>query len=350
MKKLTKQVKDKKYILLLEDCIKELFRIKNPSINITEDILIEINKTISDNVTHLTGNVYKDLNTLFQNSSFDLSTSRNRNLIQYQQQTLLKSKVVGFFGMSVGSHAALTWMMESRADVIKIIDPDIIMPTNLNRLRFGWNTIGKFKVDIVRQELKKINPKVRTMISKKTDTRSVEKIFNDEKKLDLVVDEIDNISDKLLLRKLAEKYRIPLISATDVGENVLLDVEDYSSFPQPDYFLGRIPNIHRLELNKITALEKRKLAISYVGLEHNSEAMLASLTQIGKTIVTWPQLGATATISGGVITTLIKKILLGEGIKSGRYIIDLDQIFQPDYNSEDKVNKRLKIIEELKKV
>src|SRR5579859_3741105 len=51
-----------------------------------------------------------------------LATVRNRNLITQEEQEVLRKTVVGFFGMSVGSHAALTWMMGSRADVMKIMD------------------------------------------------------------------------------------------------------------------------------------------------------------------------------------------------------------------------------------
>src|SRR3989344_875072 len=69
---------------------------------------------------------------------FELTTVRNRNLITSQEQSKLRKTVVGFFGMSVGSHCALTWMMESRADTIKIVDFDTLSASNLNRLRFGW--------------------------------------------------------------------------------------------------------------------------------------------------------------------------------------------------------------------
>lgn len=55
--------------------------------------------------------------------------------------------------------------------------------------------------------------------------------------------------------------------------------------------------------------------------------MLESFLDIGKNLKTWPQLGATESIAGGIITTVIKKIRLNEKIKSGRYNFSLDEMF-----------------------
>ena len=329
-----------KYRTILEACLKELWSIRNPSLKLDEKTIESLNKTIKNMAPNSQNDLYKQLQHISDDNCFDLTTARNRNLITPEEQTILRSKVVGFFGLSVGSHAALTWMMESRADKIKIVDPDIIMPTNLNRLRFGWGAVGKFKVDVVNTQLKEINPDVQVISSKETDEISVENIFQEDARLDVVIDEIDSLQGKLLLRRIAKKNKIPLISATDVGDNVFVDIEDYSKFPQPEFFLGRIPNIDEIDLNKLSLVEKRKLVIHYVGLEHNSEKMLNSLLNIGKSIITWPQLGATATISGGIVATLIKKILLSENVKSGRYYIDLEEIFVDDYNSNENISER----------
>ena len=87
-----------------------------------------------------------------------------------------------------------------------------------------------------------------------------------------------------------------------------------------------------------------------MGIEKVSERMLNSVFGIGATIVNWPQLGATATIAGGVIASLIKKIILGENIKSGRYYLSLNNIFVSDFNSIRRVNERRKKIRAINKV
>lgn len=274
---------------------------------------------------------------------FDQSTLRNRNLITKAQQQRLKKTVVGFFGLSVGSHAALTWMMESRADVIKIADPDTIEPTNLNRLRYGWDTVGKRKTDVVRAQLGAINPDAKVFMLNKTDQQSIKRFVRAKPAAQLIVEETDDLSSKILLRRLAKEKKIPVLSAVDVGDNVLLDIERWDLSPQPELFLGRLGRIEDRDLGTLEPRERMKLVIGLVGLDHNSEAMLDSLLAIGTTLPTWPQLGATATIAGGVITTTIKKIILGESVETGRYILSLDELLVKGFSGAEQKRQRARL-------
>lgn len=287
---------------------------------------------------------------LSKKAAFDLTTARNRNLINSEQQLLLSTTPVAFFGMSVGSHAALTWMMQSRTNVIKIVDPDTIDATNLNRLRFGWSQIGKLKVNAVAELLQDINPFARIIISPKTDPATTENIISKDPPVLAIVDEIDSFEAKIRLRQLAKKYRIPLVSAADIGDNIALDIERYDLSPQPEFFLGRVSGIDKINFSGLSDSEKKKLIIRLVGFEHNSVALLDSLLAIGGSVPTWPQLGATATISGGVIAATLKKIILGEPIKSGRYYLSLDDLLVDGCNSPVQTEVRSKKIAILKKL
>ncbi|NMB56340.1 hypothetical protein GYA19_00160 [Candidatus Beckwithbacteria bacterium] len=279
-----------------------------------------------------------------KNVFYELTTARNRNLITQKEQGKLQKTVVGFFGMSVGSHAALTWMMESRADLIKIADPDTIDSSNLNRLRFGWDVVGQYKIDVVKKLLSEINPYAKIVKTSVVDDQTIEALLIKNKKVNIIVDAIDDLKGKIFLRKLCKDYKLPLISAADVGDNVVVDIERYDLDPDYSFFHNRIPEIEKINLETINPLEKKNLIIKLVGFEHNSEKMLNSLMSIGKTIPTWPQLGATATIAGGVVTTLIKKIVLGEKVLSGRYYLSLDDLFVQDYNSKSRQLGRKKLI------
>lgn len=319
-----------------EETLSELWEnalFNNESLNALENVIVSQSeqKNLEDK---------KLLDSPSKEACIVLSTVRNRNLIDIEEQNLLRKTVVGFFGLSVGSHAALTWIMESRADAIKISDPDTIAPTNLNRLRFGWNDIGRPKVDVVREKLLEINPYLTVVSSKSKKIESFEDLFSEGSEINLVVDAIDNLQGKVSLRLLSKERKIPLISAADVGDNVVLDIERYDLNPQPQPFLGRLGDINRLNFSKLSDLERKKLIIRLVGFEKNSEKMLDSLLDIGKSITTWPQLGATATIAGGVVATTIKKIILGEKVISGRYYISLDDILVVDYNSSKRSKSR----------
>lgn len=280
---------------------------------------------------------------------FELSTIRNRHLIRSHEQRILKNTVIGVFGMSVGSHVAETWMMESRADVIKIIDLDKLAGSNLNRLKFGWSNVGEKKTDLVKEELLKISPFADIVSFEVGDKVDILRVFNDSPKIKLVVDEIDDVEAKVCLRMIARKNKIPLIQAADVGDNIVLDIERYDKEPQPDFFLGRVPGIEKIDLNKLSQKERTRLIVRIVGFEENSEAMLDSLLEIGESLATWPQLGATAAISGGVVTTAIKKIILGEDVDSGRYYVSLDRILVKNFNSSKNKKYRRDKIRRIKK-
>jgi molybdopterin/thiamine biosynthesis adenylyltransferase len=278
------------------------------------------------------------------------ATSRNKNLISDDEQQQLKKTVVCFFGLSVGSHAAITWIMESRADLIKIADPDTIEPSNLNRLRYGWDSIGKMKTAVISDQLHGMHPDIIIHSLTKTDVLSMRHFILQTPRPDIIVDETDDIMAKFHFRMIAKKLRIPLICASDVGDNILVDIERYDDTPQPQPFLGRIDPAIFKRIRTLTRKERLKCIIELVGLEYNSEAMLDSLLSIGKTIPTWPQLGATATIAGGIIATVIKKIVLKEQIPSGRYVISLDDIFSRDFHSAVREKKRLNKIKKIRQI
>lgn len=262
-----------------------------------------------------------------------LTTIRNRNLISDQQQLDLQRQVVGVFGLSVGSHAAVTWIMESRAAVIKIADPDTISPTNLNRLRTAWQSVGLPKTEVVKAELKSIHPLLKVISDDHPNRKSMAKFFTQQPRLTAVVDAIDDFEDKIWLRQRCREHRIPLISAADVGDNVILDIERYDLDPQPPLFLGRLGDVEKIDFDNLSLMDRRKLIINLVGFAANSQTLLDSLYGIGKTLATWPQLGATATVAGGLVTTTLKKIFMGEKVKSGRFILSLDDLLVVDTNS-----------------
>jgi hypothetical protein len=56
-------------------------------------------------------------------------------------------------------------------------------------------------------------------------------------------------------------------------------------------------------------------------------------------------LGDAATLSGVAIAYIVRRIALGEKIKSGKIEINLDSIFDPDYNTKEARNARESIRE-----
>lgn len=295
---------------------------------------LEVNAQYDRKMKHALG-VMKATPSLWQKAAVLLSTTRNKLLVTNRQQDMLSRAVVGFFGLSVGSHAATTWMMLSRARRIKIADPDTIDPSNLNRIRAGWSSVGQKKVRLVRIQLEDMNPSARIYISEIGTPSAMEQFCTASPRVSIIVDEIDDLAGKIKLRQVARAMRIPLISAVDVGDNVLLDVERYDKAPMPQLFLGQLKGVETWDVGAMSPQEKIRAIVTLVGLKHNEQAMLTSLLAVGRTIKTWPQLGSTATIAGGVVATTIKRILLNEDVSSGRYYVDMDEIFHAQKSRSD---------------
>ena len=72
--------------------------------------------------------------------------------------------------------------------------------------------------------------------------------------------------------------------------------------------------------------EKIKFVIPIIGLESLSTRSAASMSEIGRTISTWPQLGSEVILGGATISTAIRQWALGEPLASGRRYIDLTEL------------------------
>jgi hypothetical protein len=61
---------------------------------------------------------------------------------------------------------------------------------------------------------------------------------------------------------------------------------------------------------------------------------------MGKTIVSWPQLGGAALINGAAVAYCVRKILNKEPLERNRALISFDEKMIPNYNSPEEVKIR----------
>lgn len=329
---------------VINEIIEDLLKIRHPDFaRLSQSTLTSHRKSIREEVSQLYHNQTFSLNELNAKLLIELVTSRNKQLINVNEQEQLQKVVVSFFGLSVGSHAATAWTMIARPQQVKICDPDILSYTNLNRLPYSINEVGHLKTTLMKRKLIEISPKTTVLAYTDGDFDAQTEIVESNPKSTIIVDAIDDLAAKIHLRKLAKKNRLPLISAIDVGDSVFLDIERYDLKPTPEPFLGRLKNIENLDVQSLSPKEKRSMLIKLVGLENNSEKMLLSLLAIGNEIPTWPQLGSTAMIAGGVVATAIKNIALGTNTRSGRTIIGIDSLLDSTYHDIEKKSVRNKL-------
>ena len=145
----------------------------------------------------------------------------NKDLERYSRQIILKK--VGILGqkkiqnskvlvVGCGGLGSPVIDLLSRAGIGKIgmMDHDKVSLSNLHRqIMFTADDVGKYKVNILKKKISKINKKVKVKIYRnKADDKNLGKIL---KKYDVIVDGTDNFKAKFLLNKFSLKYKKKLI-------------------------------------------------------------------------------------------------------------------------------------------
>jgi len=278
---------------------------------------------------------------------YEVRTARNKNLITKDEQDTFYNSVVGIGGMSVGSSVALAIVLQGGAKRIKLADFDRLALSNTNRIRAGVENLGLLKVVMAARQIYAMNPYATVEVFPDGITeKNIEQFFDG---LDVVVDEIDNLAIKVLIRKHAEKNKIAVVMAADNGDNALLEIERHDRDKKVQYFHGRMGNASYEEFLKLDKMGSGRMIAGWVGAENVAQRMRDSLLEIGKTIVSWPQLGGAALLSGAVVAYCIRKILTGEPLVDDRGIISLDDILVEGYHTPAAIEKRKIATEEFKK-
>ena len=253
-------------------------------------------------------------------------TNRNCNKITPAEQALLATKKIGIIGLSVGQSIALTMAMERTCGEIRLADFDTAELSNLNRLRTGLHNLGLNKTVIAAREIAEIDPFITVKIFDDGLTaENMESFFTGDGKLDLLVEVCDGLEIKIASRMKAKKLKIPVVM--DTNDRGMLDVERFDLEPDRSIFHGLI-NEHLDEKGNIISGPDKKLQMlmALASFESASSRLKLSMTEIGKTITTWPQLASSVVLGGAITTDIARRILLNQHSDSGRYYADMDEI------------------------
>lgn len=129
----------------------------------------------------------------------------------------LGSKKVVIAGLGgVGSYAAEA-IARSFINNIVLIDYDVYDITNLNRqLYSNLDTVGKYKIDVISDNIKKINKEVSIIEYKTKLTKdNIDSIIQDD--VDFVIDAIDDVKAKIELIQYCYNNDINIISCMGTG-------------------------------------------------------------------------------------------------------------------------------------
>jgi|ERR1035437_2679355 hypothetical protein len=336
----------------------ELFGVKNPSMVYTPDFkakFAEHYKTLQETTPlHQHGNwVFfswssKLVHILPEEDYQLVRTARNKNLISAEEQAKFYNATVGIGGLSVGSSVAYAIVLQGGAKHIKLADMDRLALSNTNRILSGVDNLGVLKVEMAARKIYEINPYATVEVFPEgLNHESIGRFFDG---LDIVIDELDNLAVKYLIREQAKKHKIAVVMAADNGDNAVVDIERYDLNPEMPFFHGRMGEVSYDMLSKLDKFGIGKMITKHVGPENVTERMQQSLMEMGKTIVSWPQLGGAAMVNGAAVAYCVRKILNGQPLELNRSLLSLDEKLIPNYNTPEEVARRVAIADGFRKM
>jgi tRNA A37 threonylcarbamoyladenosine dehydratase len=170
---------------------------------------------------------------------------------------LARSKVAIFGIGGVGAYA-VEGLVRSGVGHLVLIDDDCICLTNLNRqLHATRKTVGKPKVEVMRERILDINPKAEVTIHQKfyLPETAAELLADD---YDYIIDAIDTVTGKIDLVVRAKQKSIPIISCMGAGNKM-----DPTKFEVTDIFKTSVCPLAKVIRKELRGRQIESLKVVY---------------------------------------------------------------------------------------
>ncbi|MGO9930037.1 MAG: Rv1355c family protein [Mycobacterium sp.] len=244
---------------------------------------------------------------------------RNRSLITTEEQALLGALRIGVAGLSVGHVIAHTLAAQGICGELRLADFDRIALSNLNRVPATVLDLGLNKAEVAARRIAELDPYLPVRVLDVGLTADTVDEFLDG--LDVVVEECDSLDMKAILRERARARRIPVLMAT--SDRGLVDVERFDLDPQRPILHGLLGDLDFAGLAGMSSREKVPHLLRFLEAEQLSPRILASAVEIDRTLSTWPQVSGEVVLGATAIAEAVRRIGLGEELRSGRTRIDV---------------------------
>jgi tRNA A37 threonylcarbamoyladenosine dehydratase len=253
----------------------------------------------------------------------EVRTNRNKYKITQEEQDLLRTKIIGIAGLSVGRAVATTMALERICGEIRLADFDDLELSNLNRINAPLSDMGIPKTISAAREIMEVDPFIKiTCYSNGLTEENLEDFFLEGGKMDLFIEECDGLDIKVLSRIKAKQLGIPVVM--EASDRAVLDIERFDLEPNRKILHGSLDGLDVDLLKSLkTNEEKMPYMLSIVGYETLSNRIKSSMLEIKESITTWPQLSSAISFGGGLVTNVSRRILLNQLNISGRFYNDM---------------------------
>lgn len=184
--------------------------------------------------------------------------SRTKLIFGSQAMEKLYNSRIAIFGIGgVGSYTAEA-LARSGVGNLDLIDDDKVCITNINRQLFATRkTIGQYKVDVAKERLEDINPKICINTYKTFYLPETSHQF-DFSQYDYIIDAIDTVKGKLELVVRANEANTPIICSMGAGNKI-----DATAFKVADIYETKVCPLARVMRQELKKRNIKSLKVVY---------------------------------------------------------------------------------------
>ena len=184
--------------------------------------------------------------------------SRTELLLGKEAMDKLANSRVAVFGIGgVGGYVCEA-LVRTGVGAFDLIDDDKVCLTNLNRQIIATRkTVGQYKVDVMKERMLEINPKVDVRVHKCFFLPENAEEFPFEE-YDYIVDAVDTVTAKISLVMKAQEMNIPIISSMGAGNKL-----DASKFQVADIYKTKVCPLAKVMRRELKKRGVKKLKVVY---------------------------------------------------------------------------------------
>jgi tRNA A37 threonylcarbamoyladenosine dehydratase len=184
--------------------------------------------------------------------------SRTELLFGSEAMEALAGARVAVFGIGGVGGYVCEGLVRSGVGALDLVDDDKVCLTNLNRQLIATRkTVGKYKVDVMKERILEINPKAEVYTHQCFYLPENAEEF-DFSQYDYVVDAVDTVTAKVELIMQAKKAGVPVISCMGAGNKL-----DPTAFRVTDIYKTKVCPLAKVMRREMKKRGVKKLKVVY---------------------------------------------------------------------------------------